>query len=329
MPPVEMHFFDDVYSRRREFGDPIKTTSAKRVIQRISTLYGRYYGPGYQRRVDLLFSDSERLEQLRRSCSSYQNLLSTFMALQMQAERKYRWGNHTPRDIFNLEAILSFYPDVRIIFCIRDVRDFLLSYHDLSKVVPDDHVSRISKLYHPVVTTLLWKGAVNRLRKVESLIKSGNLLVVRYEDLVRDPDRVVRQICQTIGEAFEPDMLNVQANNSSVVDNRKRSTGIFDTSVGRWRLVLPNEDAYIAQHLVRTELRLLGYQPESLQISTIKTLGILLRAPVVGISGLIANRGRRGPLIPYMAKRFGASFNRSGRYANQKIDSRSKGSARE
>ena len=184
MPPVETHFFDDVYSRRKEFGDPVNQTSVERVIQRLSTLYGRYYGPGYQLQINAILSDPEHLMELKRSCSSYHNLLSTFMALQMRAAGKERWGNHTPRDIFNLESILSFYPDTRIIFCIRDVRDFLLSYHDMSSVVPADHVTRISRLYHPVVTTLLWKAAVNRLRKAKSLVKNGNLLVVRYEDLV-------------------------------------------------------------------------------------------------------------------------------------------------
>ena len=114
-------------------------------------------------------------------------------------------------------------------------------------------------------------------------------------------------------------MLNVQANNSSVVNNRKRPAGIFDTSVGRWRSALPNEDAYIAQRLVRTELRQLGYQPEALRISTKKTIGILLKAPWAGITGLIANRGKRGPLLPYIAKRLRATFNRNNRDANHRI----------
>ena len=50
------------------------------------------------------------------------------MNIQMRSQGKSRWGNNVPKDIFNIDKILSFYPDAKILVCIRDPRDFLVSY---------------------------------------------------------------------------------------------------------------------------------------------------------------------------------------------------------
>ncbi len=55
--PGETHFFDDVYSRRREFGS-IQTANARSEISnQLVTLYERYNEPADQQRIDLLFND--------------------------------------------------------------------------------------------------------------------------------------------------------------------------------------------------------------------------------------------------------------------------------
>jgi hypothetical protein len=68
------------------------------------------------------------MDELKTSGRTYRDILTTFMNIQMRSEEKVRWGNNVPKDIFNLDQIFSFYPDAKILICIRDVRDYLLSY---------------------------------------------------------------------------------------------------------------------------------------------------------------------------------------------------------
>lgn len=301
--PAETHFFDDIYSRRKELGDPRDPASMARILDRLSTLYRRQHEGQYQKQHQDLFRDSDRLARLMGACRDYRDVLSRFVEIQMRAAGKVRWGNQVPRDIFNVSDILSFYPDAKIIVCIRDVRDFLLSYSGMKNVVPPRHVARQRRIYHPVVTSLLWRATVRQIPAIRQQVPAGNLLMVRYEDLVKTPEAVARQVCGILGEEFEPQMLAVRDNNSSDGSNREKATGIFDSSVGRWRSVLPREHAYVAQIITGKDLRDLGYQKERIDASPTKVALIFLGFPFALLRGLYANRSKQGALMPYLAKR--------------------------
>ena len=301
--PAETHFFDDIYSRREELGDPSDPASMRRIVDRLSTLYRRQHEGGYQKQHRELFRDPVLLGNRIGACCDYRHVLSRFVEIQMRAAGKVRWGNQVPRDIFNVTDILSFYPNAKIIVCIRDVRDFLLSYRGMKNVVPPRHVARQRRIYHPVVTSLLWRATVKQIPAVRQQVPCSNLLIVRYEDLVRTPEAVARQICGIIGEEFEPQMLAVRENNSSAGSSREKATGIFDSSVGRWHSALPSEHAFLGQLVAGKDLHDLGYQEERIEPSLFKVALIFLSFPFALLRGLYANRSKQGALMPYLAKR--------------------------
>lgn len=310
--PAETHFFDDIYSRRKQLGHPQDPATAQKIMARLSSLYKRQHEGQYQKQYRDLFQDPERIARLMGPCCDYRDVLSRFMSMQMRMAGKVRWGNHVPRDLFNIPDILSFYPDAKVIICVRDIRDFLLSYSNMKDVVPPKHVERQRRLYHPVVTSLLWHASVRRIPEVERQVHSDNLLIVKYEALVGDPEVTVRRLCAVIGEAFEPAMLNVRDHNSSDVFNPTKSTGIFDSSVGRWRGRLPKEHAYLSQKIAGPTLCALGYKPERIDINLTRVLQICLAFPFALLRGLYANRKKQGALMPYMARRVSALLGRTG-----------------
>ncbi len=97
---------------------------------------------------------------------------------------KSRWGNNTPKDVFYVEEIIEFYPNAKILLCVRDPRDFCLSYKHRWEVTTEGHKNRLKSLYHPVITSLLWKSTVQRLSTLKSIVPSENLCVIHYESLV-------------------------------------------------------------------------------------------------------------------------------------------------
>lgn len=304
----ENHFFEDIYARRQELPSPDTAPAKSEIMERLSTLYGRYNQNEDQARIDKLFANPDIRQQLNASFSDYRSILNTFMRVQLQITQKPRWGNNTPKDLFHVAEILSFYPDAKIIVCVRDVRDFLLSYKDRWKVTTAGHRARLRELYHPVVTSLLWKSSMRQVTALSNLVPTGNMLVSKYEDLVRDPAWAVKRMCACVGEAFEPDMLNIRTHNSS--DPTQRS-GIFRSSVSRWRGRLTSEEVFLAQWLTHRELTGLGYHTERIKVSALKLAAILTASPFALFKALAANKDKRGPLIPYLAKRTAALFSRT------------------
>jgi hypothetical protein len=300
--PGETHFFDDIYARRGELGDFKNLESVKRVMGRLTTIYGRYNEKPDQERVDKLLQKRDVFEELS-GCRTYEALFSRFMEIQTRFAGKRRWGNNVPKDIFQIKEIVAFYPNAKVLVCIRDVRDFLISYQNKWHVAQGNNAQRLTRLYHPVLTSLLWHASVKQITRIKEMIPNGNLSIVRYESLVQNPEQQVREICRFIGENFEEDMLNVDVQNSSFQVSDK---GIYSASVGRWLRLLSNEEVYIAQKISGGRLEEFGYAPAHLKINPLKVGCILATLPYGVWRAIHANREIRGPLLPYVVKRLAA-----------------------
>jgi hypothetical protein len=302
--PGETHFFDDIYARRRELGKLSDAESMRKVLSRMRTLYHRYGENPDQQRIDKLLQRDSLIERLT-SRRSYKGMLSCFMEVQMRSVGKVRWGNNVPRDIFHVKDILSFYPNAKFLVCVRDVRDFLLSYKHKWKNTSEENTDRIRRLYHPALTSLLWKASIKQILRMKDLIPRENLMVIRYETLVQNPEQLTREMCEFIGETFERDMLNVDEENSSFQVSEK---GIFSSSVGRWRQQLTHEEVFIAQGIAGKELQRLGYEPAVVDVHYGRLVFLCATAPYAGAKALAANREMTGPLLPYLFRRCTALF---------------------
>lgn len=299
--PGETHFFDDIYAFRESLGDLGSPDARNRVVTKLADHYRRYWELPDQERIDRLVREHpETWRCWRESMRDYRGALGGFMEMQMNLEGKARWGNNAPRDIFNIAEILAFYPAAKFVVCVRDPRDFLLSYKGKWKVTGDEHVERLRRLYHPVVTTLLWKSSMRQLARLKASVPAGNWIVVRYEDLVTAPEETAESVCEAIEEGFEPQMLDVQESNSSTGAQQK---GIFTTSVQRWRSDLGPAEIVVAQHLAGKEMVKLGYAPIAIRAPKLALAGVYLGAPFAFMRAMRANAAMRGPLIPYLARR--------------------------
>jgi len=273
------------------------------VAERLHTLYGRYYEPEDQERIERMFPRCVDIELAFNNCRDYGSVFDRFMRLQMEDAGKCRWGNNAPRDIFCFKQIKELFPGAKFIVCIRDVRAFLFSYQGKWKVTGDEHVERLKKLYHPVVTSYLWKSSMRQVELLEKLVPSKDRVIVKYEELVSAPERAVRRICETIEEDFDPLMLEVTSHNSS---DARQESGIFSSSVDRWQTRLSAEEISIGQNIAKRELSRFGYTKVDVSPNRFRVLGMWLATPVALWKALAANKDVRGPLIPYLARRIGA-----------------------
>ncbi len=111
-------------------------------------------------------------------------------------EEKARWGDKTPGFVRYLRLIKHLFPIAVVLHMIRHGRDVALSF-----------------LEQPFGPTGILEGADYWRRDVEQGRRDGRLLFgadyheVRYEELVEDPARVLRDVCGAIGESYSPRML--------------------------------------------------------------------------------------------------------------------------
>jgi len=135
-------------------------------------------------------------------------------------------------------------------------------------------------------------------------------MIVRYEDLVQESEKVVHGICATIEEEFENEMLSVEYNNSS---SDVAARGIYSVSVGVWKQNLRKEDVYVGQLLAGNELRQLGYAIERVKVNPFRIVAVFLTFPFALLRALYASRQMRGPLTSYILRRAWGLFSRAWR----------------
>ena len=304
--PGETHFFDDIYARRRQLGAPGEALGAAAIAARLSTLYERFNEPADQQRIEALGGEEALKQFLATSCRTYGDVLSRFMQFQMQTHpARTRWGNQVPKDMFHVNDILTFYPEARFIICVRDIRDFLYSYQYQWRKSSSQHAERIQKLYHPIMTSMLWKAAIKQIRVAQTFAPPDHLMIVRYEDLTTQPEATVRALCRFLNEPYTDEMLQVETHNSSF---GAQEPGIFSTSNERWKTHLSPEQIYIAERIAQPELEQLGYAAAHARPNPLKALGIAASFPFALCRALHANRHMRGPILPYLQRRATAFF---------------------
>lgn len=297
--PGETHFFDDISADARDFDRVLDENTRQRILDRLKSSYGRFGETEDQQRVDRLVRDGT-FETALSACRTEKAIFVAFMEIQAAQGSKARWGNHVPKDVFEVDTILKMFPDARIIGCIRDPRDFFVSYRDYWRASSTETFAKqIRGLYHPVVTALLWKATARALLKAADDHRDV-MVISRYEDLISDTPGRIAMLCAHIGEPFEPAATDTNYNNSSV---HTRTSGVHAMSIGRWREQLPPEDVAIAQLLCGREMERLGYPRETVDASPALVLLKFASTPL-GLLRALRLKAPTGVLsASYMASR--------------------------
>jgi hypothetical protein len=120
--------------------------------------------------------------------------LRAFYVYYADVAGKPRWGDKTPHYTRKMPVIERVLPEARFIHLIRDGRDVALSLMEVH-FGPDDVLSAAKR----------WTGWITKARHHAQRV--GHYLELRYEDLVADPETLLRRICNFIDLPWDPAML--------------------------------------------------------------------------------------------------------------------------
>ncbi len=105
-------------------------------------------------------------------------------------QRKHRWVEKTPAHVRELAAVFKRYPDAKVVFMIRDGRDVAVSLRKRF----GDFEKGLKRWLDDNRDGLEW-------------VDGKRVMMLKYEDLVKNYEQVMPEVCRFIGEPFEEGML--------------------------------------------------------------------------------------------------------------------------
>lgn len=227
------------------FGD----LNAEAPLRRILDEMRRY------RRHRKLELDFERLErEFRAGERTYCRLFDLLERQHAERVGRPRWGDKSLHTERYAARVYDCFPEARIIHIIRDPRD---RYASVLKRWRSQRGGVGS-------ATAAWMASVELgVRNVDRF--PGRYRLLRYEDLVREPEAQLRAMCEFIDEPYEPAMLDMGGASDFRDAGGNSSFGRFSAgeisprSIGRYREVLSARQIAFVERTARRQMAGLGY----------------------------------------------------------------------
>jgi hypothetical protein len=189
-------------------------------------------------------------------CRSYGDFLRIVMEEIALRQNVNRWAECTPTHLLYLPEIKRSMPRALVIHIIRDGRDVALSL-DKQKWVRNFWWEKKPTV---MAAALYWRWMVRRGREYGRIIGSS-YMEVRYDELVREPRRVLAEVSRFIDHELDYDRIlrtgigSVSKPNTSFEVDQKSEF----TPIGRWKNLLSGDDLAVMEGLIGDILVELGY----------------------------------------------------------------------
>jgi hypothetical protein len=191
---------------------------------------------------------------------------------------KARWGCKSTFMIDHVDRVRQTWPDARFILLVRDPRDVAVSSR-----------GSVFSTFHPYHTARLWASQQTTGSELLRVLPAAAITLIRYEDLLADPEGEVRKIAAFLEESFEPAMLRFfdtpEARKVQSLSESWHNTAspIVTGNTGRFRTGLSSSELRMVEDVVGPLMERFGYPralPASVsgspRLSPIRRLGVAL-----------------------------------------------------
>jgi hypothetical protein len=170
-----------------------------------------------------------------------------------EREGKPRWGDKTPLYMQSLPLLERLFPDAAWVHLVRDGRDAALSFLAL----PEGFSGKTWALPHSAAQfAARWRTEILAARRL-----GGHYLELRYEDLVAEPERELRRVCEHASLPWEPGMLDHTGVSEVAQMPEHRNIAKPPTAGLRdWRNEMSCEDALAFEAVAGDVLQSAGYE---------------------------------------------------------------------
>lgn len=249
--PPESDFFPYFFGR-----DPTGELSEERVAHVLHTIFARY------RLIKEWQGEPPTADAFLRAMPDRTPaaFLDTLYGMYARQYGAVRWGDKTPIYSSYVDLIDQMFPEAQFIHVIRDGRDVALSMLD-KWGRRDFHID----VYFSARN---WVRRIRQARASGGRLEAGRYYEMRYENLVQDPEKGLRPLCDFLNEPYVPEMAQphrlgrerIQPGDFHAPIRRPPST----KRVGRWRREMVPADQRLFQRIAGDLLAELHYPLEDL-----------------------------------------------------------------
>ena len=244
------------------------------------------------KRLIKLNPDPDRIrEDFWKGEPTYPRLFAILEEHFAEQQGKERWGDKSLNTERYTDQIVQAYPHARILHMIRDPRDRYASSLTRWKVSRGGIGSG----------TGIWLLTSNRAEHYQNKYPN-NYRTVRYEDLTANPEKVLQEICEYIGEPYTEEMLSMegakgfrdQGGNSSY--SKRKPGKITTSSIGKYRDVLTKSQVAFLQLFSKRTMLKYGYQLDEIEFSFLDRVRFIFFDIPFEIARMLAWLGREAVL---------------------------------
>lgn len=167
---------------------------------------------------------------------------------------KPRWGQKTPNNLFFVPQILENFPKAQFIFITRDGRD--------ASATSINSAFGAGNIYGAAHT---WNFANTFIKPFRKKYDSSTWFDVRYEELVREPEEILKKICDFVDEKYYPQMLEFHKTPIGIQRGKQRDHAplghpVSDRHVGIYKHLLSIRDQQIYAAIAGETHKEAGYE---------------------------------------------------------------------
>jgi len=182
------------------------------------------------------------LQRILDSDRSERALFTVMMRVYADHMGKPIMGEKTPVHLRYVPTLVEWFPNGKIIHMLRDPRAIFVSELRRRRrelySTPYKQLSQVDFLFTVFIVlqiTFVWFESILRYHKYKKLYPN-NYYPLKFEDLINDPEKHIRQVCDFLGVAFQEQMLEQVV----VSDGFKQGKAGFDGQAAtRWKEHIP------------------------------------------------------------------------------------------
>ncbi len=305
----ELHFFGTLWSQ----SDRHKTLTLNQAKALAAKLLAIQDEDVISHKDPKLFADEAKIviDQLSTQSYTATDILQTFLTYTAEKNQRKIPCEQTPRNVLYITELLELYPHCHIVNMVRDPRDVLLSQKYKWKIrflgasnIPYREAIRAWTNYHAITISKLWNVAVNAADKHDN---SDRVMTIRFEDLITQPENILRQVCDFTGLEFTPQMLQVSQSEGGVSSHKKIAPGqkgIDSSSTGKWKKGgLTQTEIYLCQQITQDNMTKHNYTIEPITANPIRIVLAWLFLPVKLTLAVLFNLQRMKNIVEEIRKR--------------------------
>jgi len=175
-----------------------------------------------------------------------------------------RIAEKTPGNVKVFPILAKLFPESPLIHIVRDGRDVVNSYLK-QKWIDLGTGNQMPITIDSTIAAKEWAKVQTQSREYKEKVLA-NYLEIKYEDLVLQPESVMKIILNFCGEEYEPSIMEYYKKKHSETpeaSSHQVNQPVYSNSVGKWKNELSIEDRRVIDPLITEELIRLGYEQDT------------------------------------------------------------------